>query len=250
MPKIYLVNVGANSGHSGIARGPIFADGQFEYVSFPETAGRGSYLPAARPFVRLPMRTHLDPDWRNLTYGDCCQNRRARALLAVEPNDILLFWGLLWRIKNRRSSVWDSTDRGWYLLGALRVKSILSSRQRVDSLNATDRKRVEKNEHVHGTKVEARDFVRVFLGQERYSRKFARAVDLEIYKQGSLLVKTVRTSDGRELKWYERPKWNSATRSCRAILDLSDAEQKRRARRLRDAIQEKNPSCDLFADLV
>src|SRR6266436_5248754 len=124
-----------NVSHRHQARSPIFADGKFEFVSFPDHTNQTRYPAAVRSFVRRGIRTtHLDPDWENLTYGDCCQNPRAKALLSVETDDILLFWGLLWRIDDRRSDIWGCRHRGWYLLGALRVKLALNSGESLQCL--------------------------------------------------------------------------------------------------------------------
>jgi hypothetical protein len=247
MSKIYLINVGANVGHKGKARSPIFPDGSFEYVSFPDHDRTTRYPNSARRFVRPGIKTtHLDPDWSNLTYGDFCKNRRAKALANVEPVDILLFWGLLWRIPSRQSNIWMSEDRGWYLMGAMRVKLVLSSGQTIASLPAKDRERLRQNDHVRGQRVEGREHVRVFLADPKYSRKFGCAVDLQIYADDSLLIATVKTSDGRNIMWYERPRWNSVTRACRAILDLSDPTHGERAQILRDAIRAKNRDYDLL----
>src|SRR2546427_12145834 len=102
MSKIYLVNVGANVSHQHEARSPIFADETFEFVSFPDDKNQKPYPAAVRNFVRPTIATtHLDPDWTNLSYGDYCHNPLAKALLVVSPDDILLFWGLRWRIEKR-----------------------------------------------------------------------------------------------------------------------------------------------------
>jgi len=91
MSKIYLINVGANVGHQSEARSPIFDNGSFEFVSFPDPVRSTPYPAAVRPYLRRGVKTtHPDPDWANLTYGDFCFNQRARALLKVECGDILL----------------------------------------------------------------------------------------------------------------------------------------------------------------
>jgi hypothetical protein len=251
MSKIYLINVGANVGHRGKARSPIFPDGSFEYVSFPDADRITRYPNSVRPFIRPGIKTtHLDPDWRNLTYGDFCKNRRAKALANVQCDDMLLFWGLLWRIPGRQSNVWMSEDRGWYLMGAMRVKLVLNSGQSIRPLPANERKRLGQNDHIKGGRVEGREHVKVFLADPKHSRKFDCAVDLQIYADDSLLIATVKTSDGKNIMWYERPRWNSVTRACRAILDLSDPTHRNRARILRDAIRAKNPDYDLLAGLL
>jgi hypothetical protein len=250
MSKIYFINVGANVGHATKARSPLFPNGRFEYVSFPDDDRSTRYPNSVRRFLSPGViTTHLDPDWSNLTYGDFCKNRRARALANVEPKDILLFWGLLWRLPMRQSDVWATQDRGWYLMGAMRVKLVLTSGQSIKSLPPNDRDRLRHNDHIYGDRVEGREHVRVFLADQKYSRKFDRAVDLQIYAARSLLTAVVKTADGRTIQWYERPRWNSVTRACRAILCLSDSTHTERARILRDAIRAKNPGYDLLADL-
>jgi len=134
-------------------------------------------------------------------------------------------------------------------MGAMRVKIVLSSGESLESLPTNDRKRLRQNDHVRGDRVEGREHVKVFLADRKYSRKFDRAVDLQIYADDSLLIAIVKTSDGKNIMWYERPRWNSVTRACRAILDLSDPTHAKRARILRDAIRAKNGDYDLLKDL-
>jgi hypothetical protein len=127
MSNVFLVNVGANTEHRGKARSPVFTNDKFIYVSFPtKTRGSKPYPPEARPFTRRTniRHTHLDPDWENLTYGDYCRGIRGHELRDAKRNDILLFWGLLWR--NSGTSWSDFTgEKGWYLFGALRIDEIL-----------------------------------------------------------------------------------------------------------------------------
>ena len=249
MSKIYLVNVGANAAHQNLARSPVFQDGSFVYVSFPDDESKGRYGATAAPFVRDPkrMRTHVDPDWKNLTYGDNCANPRARALLSVEPDDILLFWALLWRIRDRNDDVWASDRKGWYLIGALRVQHILSSREGIAHLPQADQRRVVQNGHMNGRRVESRNFVRVFLGKRKHSARFDHAVDLGIYRNDGLLKKTIRTAQGQEVMWNRSPRWNSVTRTCRAVLDLSVPKETQRAQLICSSISSANPEFDLLA---
>lgn len=248
MPRIYLINVGANTAHARVARSPIFPDGRWVYVPFPN--GRtGQPFPAeTRPFVRVERGTlsHLDPDWDCLTYGDCCANRRARALLNVEPKDFLLFWGLLWKVDGDGGTVWDTKERGWYLFGAIRVQRVLKEGERTGDLPADARIRARQNAHVTGGRVEERRDVRVFVGQPARSVRFGSAVDLGVGDDHGLLRRIVRTNDGRLVEWNQSPRWNSATRSCRAILDLERAEDRKRADRLAGHIWELNKNVDLL----
>jgi len=195
------------------------------------------------------MRTHIDPDWDHLTYGDACANPRARALLSVEPSDILLFWALLWQVTDEQADVWASTEKGWYLIGALRVDFILESGQMITRLPNSVQRRVVHNEHMRGRRVESRTHVRVFIGSPKYSARFALPVDLGIYKNYGLLRKTVRTANGEKVQWDRSPRWNSVTRTCRAVLDLSVAAELRRAEIINRSVQMFNPKCDFLRDV-
>ena len=127
MSRVFLINIGANSRHSSVARSPRFSNGSFIFVPFPNAGGHWirNYPRLCGPFVRATsLDTHDDPDWANLTYGDDCANGRARALKQVIHGDILLFWGMLW---GNRGNSWDDFDGsyGWYLFGAFRVAEIV-----------------------------------------------------------------------------------------------------------------------------
>jgi len=249
MSKVYLVNVGANTSHSAVARSPIFNDGSFIFVPFPLHVGKRGTRPcpvADCPFVRkVDVRdTHSDPDWRNLTYGDHCANPRAKALLRVVEDDILLFWALLWR---NRGGAWEDGFTGeqrWCLIGALRVREILASGQSPSDANASRRARL--NAHFRNEILGPSE--RVFVGCTRYSRLFSKAVDLEVTKRSGLLYRTLRTAHGAALRLKGRPHWSSSLRSCRAIWDLEKADDRRRAEIVRDAILRRT-GYDLLAGL-
>ncbi|MFH1719022.1 MAG: hypothetical protein ABIF19_16840 [Planctomycetota bacterium] len=151
MSSVYLVNVGTNATHKSKARSPIFGDGSFVYVSYPDDNEIVEYSPNMRHFVRDPdeHRTHSDPDWDNSSYGDDCSNPRAYALKNVTPGDILLFWGLLWQ-KSRRNNGhnWHACgftgEKGWYLLGTLRVEEIVEGGQHINQVTPQNRDRAHK----------------------------------------------------------------------------------------------------------
>ena len=133
MSKLFLINVGANKSHASIARSPIFPGHQFVYISFPSIRTTGAvcpYPPETRPYLRpsKPSQTHLDPDWKRLTYGDYLHYGRAAALRRAVPGDILLFWGLLWRNNGRNWGDFTG-EYGWYFIGALRIEEILDEGQ-------------------------------------------------------------------------------------------------------------------------
>lgn len=249
MSRIYLINVGANTAHQKLARCPIFDDDTFIYVSFPDEEGRQNYAPSARPFLspNCPSSTHLDPDWDNLTYGDNCKNPRARTLLQADRDDILLFWALLWGNKNKD---WTGV-KGWYFIGAIRIEEILEAGDSILKAKPNNQKRAENNAHIIGGKVikEPNRIDRVFIGSKKDSALFNKAVDMEIGKDHGLFQSTIRTANGAKINWNSSPRWNSVTRSCRAILNLEISPERHRASLIRDRILQKNPHFDLLEGL-
>ncbi len=253
--KIYLINIGANLSHARKARSPIFPDGRFEFVSFPGgNPKKGAYPKRLHPYVKKPESTgtHLDPDWENLTYGDCCDNPRAGALARVTVGDIFLFWGLLWKVNPSDQDVWkcrnSDSERGWYLFGAYRISSILKSGELIVNLpTQKDQRRAVKNAHVHNGKVDSRKGTHVFLGDPKRSVQFECAVDLGIRKPDSLLQQVFLSAEGKKLQWKGAPQWHSSTRTCRAVLDCERESNRARAEILRKAILKANSGFDLLA---
>src|SRR3989338_1526331 len=238
MSKVFLINIGANKSHGSIARSPIFPDDQFVYVSFPSKAARGvcPYPHEAQPYIRTSGKTHLDPDWEGLTYGDYLGNPRAVALRQATPGDILLFWGLLWQ--NSGKSWADFTGEcGWYFIGALRIEEVLDEGQTPSDAKPRNTRRAAKNVHFYRG-VLARGH-RVFIGSKRFSARFPRAIDLQISHSSGLLFRTVASANGSLLRRNGKIPWYSATRSCRAIWDLDDSKQRTRAKIARDVIRRK-----------
>ena len=240
MSKVYLVNVAANRGHASIARCPIFENDTFIFVPFPRpgTHGRRACAKRAQPFLRGvdPRDVHDDPDWEALTYGDNCANPRALALKRVQPNDILLFWALLWR---NRGSDWSgfSGEHGWYLIGALRVREILDGGQRAADAAMANRARAARSVHFASGEPLAADN-RVFIGSRRYSKLFPKAVDFQVTQGSGLIYRTLRTAGGHRLNRLGKRSWFTATRACRAIWDLDEPEERKRAQIAATAIRD------------
>ena len=250
MSKVFLINIGANTSHGGKARGPIFADDRYHYVSFPHpgTSGYRSYPLAVRPFTRNVnfKHTHLDPDWENLTYGDCCRGIRGSALRHAKENDILLFWGLLWRNTGMN---WDgfTGEKGWYLFGALRIDEILEADEKPTDAKPCNVMRASQNAHFSKGALASQN--RVFIGKKAYSARFSKAINLEAPLRSGLLFETVRTTEGKRLTAAPGPRcWIGQTRPCRVIWDLDDAEQRSRAKVVRKAIL-KQTGFDLLRDV-
>ncbi|SRR6266404_1418948 len=251
MTKIYFINVGANTSHEGRARGPILSDGSGTYVPFPRDKEHehGQDFPdLAMPCIRVPsgLKCHLDPDWDRLTYGDSCHEPRGRSLLKTQKGDILLFWALLWKTDHNRL-VFGSHEKGWYLIGAIRTEFIVRGGEQLTVLPHEIRQRAARNAHVANGRVREPQTERVFIGNLQHSRRFARAVDLEVGRDNGLMQRIVKTSKGHRIRWNEQPRWNSVTRSCRAILDLNNQADHKTAEFLAGRIQENNGGFDLIA---
>jgi hypothetical protein len=251
MSRIFLINVGANLSHRSTARCPLFSDGRFVFVPFPYPDGfeeRRPYPTDAWPFTNNLRwhQSHVDPDWPQLTYGDRFANPRAAALKSAEPNDILLFWSLLW--ENSGDSWFDFTDRqSWHLIGALRIEEILWPGQRPADAKLKNRQRAARNAHFNGDNSRLEPGNVVFIGDKNHSMLFDFAVPLVTQlNRASLLFRTFRTASGDPLPLNGKH-WSSYTRSCRVICDTTNKDGRRRAILLRNAIAKRN-DFDLLAD--
>ena len=168
------------------------------------------------------LKTHNDPDWCNMTYGDVCSGKgciRGYELRYVIPGDIFLFWGLLWHNENtdwrefigKKGACWEDFSRpldsskGWYLIGAIRIEKIIVSectldklspeklsivKQNVISENALDRLssderyRLKRNAHFHFADNRIRTNHWIFLGDKdkKCSQLLHKPVELWIPK--------------------------------------------------------------------
>ena len=272
MCSIYVINIGANTNHRSQARSPIVNCNSFVFVSF--CTERGEDNPTAYPKKMLPfinphkqnLRTHNDPDWKNMTYGDICTGRGA-ALKHVNSNDILLFWGLLYHnecpdrrsCNDKKGACWESfsllldENKGWYLLGAMRVEQVVEGGEKLEELSPELRCRVNRNAHCCNGKVPTNR--RVFLGDEQHSRLFDKAVALWVPRsnsqdewESSLMYKKLRSADGQCLSLNCSPRWSSSLRACRKMWDLDKPKERKLAERVRDAIQKYNKDFDLLKD--
>lgn len=234
--RVFLVNVGANTAHKKSVKSPRFRDGSFEFISFPTEGDPRSvpYPERLRPFLAPETRgsrTHFDPDWENLTYGDNCDNARAAALRNVRVGDLLLFWGLLW--ENSGNS-WQtfSPIHSWYILGALHIETIYGGGTLRKNIREAHFRRASESVHFVGDRLPYSDVL--FLGEPGKSFKARRAVSLEVDQADGLFYKSFTNAAGGHFQFPE-PKWGSYLRTCRCMWDLERPGDRDRFRYIRDA---------------
>ncbi len=256
MCSIYVINVGANTNHSSKARSPIFNDGSFVFVSFfadQNETHRTCYPEKMIPFTnqrKQNLKTHSDPNWekKELTYGDDCSKPRAAALKNVKCGDIFLFWGLLWRNSGKSWGAFVSPlDKGWYLFGAFRIEDIVKGRKKVTEAHPRNRLRVQHNIHCSSGVLPDEEYV--FLGDQKYSKRFSEAIDLGVYDPNGLVYKAFTSADGNLLRFKGKPDWFRSLRACRKMWDLNKTKEHQLAEHVRYAIRCKNPHFDLLKDM-
>ena len=256
--RVFLANVGTNAS-DGFA-GPIFDDGRFEFVPIREgkrsldslsgvvTYGdlrshydRSADLHQYIPPNRLGNACHYDPEFETLTYGDNVGGGRAANLRHVEPGDVLVFLARLQR--------WTGGQRtqefGFYLIGGLHIEQVFADVNEPPTGEAAVR--IARNAHVIRVQASS-DWNKwggfhVFAGSER-SRRFNRAVPVT----QDLCDEVFRDKSGAPWRWPAHRSTlsviGSYTRTCRCMLDTSDADQAVRARALRSWIAQNSGEHD------
>ena len=239
--RVYLANVGANSGHRFAS--PLFEDGSFEFIPIPESDGQTSgvrysdlrsHNEPGRDLLRhVPPHLHRsvchnDPEFETLTYGDNGENPKSSGLTRVRAGDALLFLARLepWADGNRAG------EPGFYLIGGLSADYA-----EFVTPQSAGRDRFAKNAHaIRGDE----SFFGV-AGSSR-SRRFRRAVPLT----RDICGEVFRAADGASWRWgkSDLATIGSYTRSIRQMLDTDVAEQERRAAVLREWVAEHSGADD------
>ncbi len=252
-----MANVGANAAHPFFS--PRFEDGTFELLPIPETppdAGPHSVVFADVPAFNsagkntgeslgrwvperfLGVATHYDPEFNTLTYGDHVgRNARAAALKGVQPGDVMFF---IVRLADWIDGAFTGRF-GFYLAGFLEVESILSGVLAEPS--QTELKRYGTNAHIRrgfNDPSENWDGFWVFGGSDKSLRlKYGVPVDR------ALADNVFRRADGGRWNWSqtrtELQTIGSYTRSCRCVIDTSEADGRKRAGTLWSAVEKLNP---------
>lgn len=243
--RVYLANVGANSGHRFAS--PLFEDGSFEFIPIPEDENQTSgvrysdlrsHNDPGRDLLRhVPPHLHRavchnDPEFETLTYGDSGDNPKSSRLTGIQPGDALLF---LARLERWTALDGEGTEQfGFYLIGGL-----AADYAEFVTPQSAGRDRFAKNAHA------IRGDERFFgvAGSSR-SRRFRRAVPLN----RDICNKVFRAANGALWRWgagkSDLATIGSYTRSIRQMLDTDVAEQERRATVLREWVAEHSGAHD------
>ncbi|HLC29151.1 MAG TPA: hypothetical protein VJM51_00025 [Dehalococcoidia bacterium] len=237
MPRVYLINIGANASHP--LKSPLFADGTFELLPIPERVRMpGVQVSSAQPpLVRYSDLTqhsdlsdhllafipktyhqrpcHFDPEFVTRTYGDDPRRApRAAALRSAQRGDLLLFLARLW--------AWEpagfSGKSGFYLVAVLEMESVLRDVRQHPAQE--DMATYGANAHIRRALADPTywDGFWVFKGSS-LSHRFPQAIELTPELASQLL------RDKREQPWVWRPDRTSLqtigsyTRTIRCVAD-------------------------------
>jgi len=213
--KSVAINIGANSDTPG-SRGPIYADGSFEYVPITEsdeTVTGPTYLDlgldGSRPASAQDTVTHFDPEFpeydygQNYTYGDRHSPKTAR-ISELHEGDTLFFYATLdYASEDEPQHDWINEDWGAYIIGHFTLERPPVSKQEYDSLSGNLKDRFDRNAHVRR---EAFDAEYLVLGDPAASRLYKTPIPLsgETGIEANEYV-TVHSEDSGNGPWYRRP---------------------------------------------
>ena len=229
MPRSIAINVGANTNTPGF-RGPIYADGRFEYVPIPEKKPTRRPVPTYGdlglgfdlPSDAIDTGVHLDPEFETYpecdayTYGDE-HGVKAGPLSRLEPGDYLLFYATLTAHGDAsRTAEWIAPGWGAYLVGEFRVERVLTG-EAYRGLPAEERTEFDNNAHVKRDPFDAK----VLVAGDPDSRLYDRAVPLSDPDAGATagpLVTDLSNDSGRG-PWWRRRFWYDEAETAQ-LLDV------------------------------
>lgn len=231
MVRSVAINVGANTNAPGV-RGPVYADGRFEYVPIPETESTREPVPSYADLdlgVDLPTEVretpvHLDPEFaeypycERYSYGDE-HGVKAGPLSELSAGDHLLFYATL-STASADPPDWQPPAWGAYLIGGFRLARDPVPGDDYDGLSPADRERFANNAHVKRDPFDARVLV---AGDPEESGLYDTAVPLSSPDRGAdpnRLVTDLSADSGRG-PWWRRPLRfdESATRELLAAVE-------------------------------
>ena len=232
------INVGANTNEPGF-RGPIYADGRFEYVPIPESE-------PTREDVSVPtyadldldievgsvadVPVHLDPTFAgthgatSYTYGDP-HGVKAGPLLELEAGDYAFFYATLSTV-GERPAEWIAPEWGAYLIGQFRLAR--DPIDATDGLSDLERSRFAHNAHCKRDPFDARVLLE---GEDADSGLYDVAVPLSSPTAGvdaNRLV-TELSSDSGKGPWWRRP-MRFDRHGVETLLEIRQREERRVAR--------------------
>lgn len=238
MPRGVAINVGANTNQPGF-RGPIYADGSFDFVPIPETEPTAAPVPtygdlplsfAVPPDVR-DVPVHLDPEFAE--YGPCVRYTygdpfpvKARPLLDLAAGDYVFFYATLDYRGEQPPPRWITADWGAYVIGRFELDRDPIPGEGFDDLDPGVAAVFASNAHV---KRDTFDAAVLVSGAPRSSRLYEVAVPLsgETGTAPNRIVRSLSADSGRG-PWWRRPlRFDAAGVST--LLELEDAPAETKA---------------------
>lgn len=210
------INVAANTNEPGV-RGPIHADGSFEYVPIPESEPIRTDAEVLT-YADLDLETdvgdaadrpvHLDPTFAGVhgctscTYGDP-HGVKARPLLELDAGDLVFFYATLSTV-DEDTEPWIAPEWGAYIIGQFRLARDPISAETFAELPANERARFAENAHL---KRESFDAAVLLHGDPAASELYDIAIPLSSREAGvdaNRLVTEFSGDSGRG-PWWRRP---------------------------------------------
>jgi hypothetical protein len=206
------INVGANTNQPGF-RGPLFADGSFEYIPIPETEPTAEPVPSygdlglttdVSEVADVPV--HFDPEFpeaggERYTYGDE-HGVKARPIADLTEGDYLFFYATLSTPAD--GPEWAPPEWGAFLIGHVRLAREPVTGEAYERLAPDERAVFDSNAHVKRSEFDARVLV---LGDPADSRLYDAAVPLSRPAGGTEANRLVteHSSDSGKGPWWRRP---------------------------------------------
>lgn len=209
------INIGANTNEPGF-RGPVRADGTFEYVPIPESeptaldvptyGDLAPHLDCDIPATVRDRPVHLDPEFpeqpfcERYTYGDE-HGVKAGPLSSLSAGEYLFFYATL---TVAGADEWLPPDWGAFVIGQFRLARDPVTGEEYDKLSASERAVFENNAHV---KRETNDARVLLHGDPEESILYDQVVPLSDPEGGTTpnWLVTECSSDSGKGPWWRRP---------------------------------------------
>ena len=212
--RAIAINVGANTNEPGF-RGPVWADGTFEYIPIPESEPAldpptyGDLAPSLRTEIPESMHdqpVHLDPEFpeypccERYTYGDD-HGIKAGPLSELRAGDYVVFYATL---SVEEAADWLPPAWGAFLIGHFRLAQDALTGEEYATLDTDEQAPFANNAHVRRDATDSRVFL---LGDSDESMLYDRAVPLSQPSGGTdanALVTRLSADSGKG-PWWRRP---------------------------------------------